>query len=209
MEQFKAIFKIAVISLLILVSTQCNDPKFQGVGVPVTPSPQPQPNPVALSACQFYKAQSLILNCHEKHNFFTQAIQKQKNVIASICAKRAFSTVWGAYFNPSPYVYDAESVKNTNFHWSFGFGNIQKGSPSAFPPNSLELKYLHLLNQFKNSLDANQMNQCLGGNYPYDGPTIIKTSFKMIKLKFLEPETFILCYREQLERYRAQKACSL
>ena len=209
MEQCRTILKIAVISLLILANTHCDDPKFQGLEVPVTPPPQQQTNSVALEACQFYKAESLILNCYEEYDFFTVVTQQRKNIIASICARKAFVAVWGAHFQPSPYVYDAENAKNTNFHWWFGFGKIQKGSPSAFPPNSLELKYLHLLGQFKNSLDANQMNQCLGGNYPYDGPKIIKTSLDMIKLNLLEPQTFILCYRNQLERYKTQNACSL
>ena len=210
MKLSKKTFKVTFICFFSLINTQCsNKPKFQNVKVPVPAPAQTTPTTVVLENCQFYKAQSLIINCYERYNFFEQGLADRKNITASVCAKQAFSQVWGANFSPSPYIYNPSAVKNTNFHWFFGFGNIQKGSPTAFPPNSLELKYQNLLNQFKISLDTNQMNQCLGGNYPFDGPTIISTSEQMIKLGNLEPKIFIKCYREQLEIYRVKKGCSL
>ena len=197
--------KLTVICLL--TNVQCSKSRFQGIGVGhVTPPPQ-QTGLVSAGECDFYKIESAIINCKEQRKFFKQTLPERKNIVSSSCLKQAFSSVWGANFNPSPYIYDPESVKNTNFHWSFSFGNIQKGSPSAFPPNSLELKYAGLSSQFQNSLDRNQMNQCLGGNYNFDGPTIINTSLNMITLGLLEPETFIRCYREQLEMYKAKRSC--
>ena len=209
MELFKKILKITVVCLFTSINAQCGKSKFQNVGGPVTLPPQTSPSPASLEECKFYKAQSLILNCKAQYNFFTEKIQERKNTITSICLKQAFLSVWGANFNPSPYIYDPEGTQNTNFHWHFGFGNIQKGSPTVFPPNSLELRYANLLNQFNSSLDTNRMNQCLGGNYPFDGPTIINTGEQMINLELLEPETFMSCYREQLEIYRAKKTCPL
>ena len=210
------ILKTILILSLVLMNLQCrNKSKFKNIEKPAAPldSPsqkkqKPPAKTVSVEECDFYKIQSTIINCHEQRNFFGQTLPERKNIVASLCLKQAFSSVWGVNFNPSPYIYDPESVKNTNFHWQFSFGNIQKGSPTAFPPNSLELKYQTLLNQFKSSIDANQMNQCLGGNYPFaDGPTIINTSLQMTNIGSLEPETFIRCYREQLEIYKAQKSC--
>ena len=206
MRQFMRYFILSVV--MLLVNVQCDRTRFKGLGSPVE-TPPGQTSVASVEECNFYKLESAIINCYEQGNFFDEAIEKRKNIVGSACLQKAFSAVWGANFNPSPYVYNPESVKNTNFNWHFSFGNIQKGSPTAFPPNSIEFKYLNLLNQFQSSLDVNQMNQCLGGNYPFDGPTIIRTSHEMIKLKLLESDTFIKCYREQLERYREQKACPI
>ena len=203
--------KVSILFLLIcLVNIQCNKRElFGGLGKPVNPSlpPVEETKPVSIEECNFYKLESAIINCYEQRNYFDEGIESRKNIIGSVCLQQAFSTVWGANFNPSPYVYNPESVKNTNFHWQFSWGNIQKGSPTAFPPNSIELKYLTLLNQFQVGIDSNQMNDCLGGNYHYDGLTMIRTSLQMIGLNLLDSETFIECYREQLERYREQKFC--
>ena len=206
MENLKKNLKITAILSLFLINVQCDIWKSRRGNVIALPPTSA--SALSIEACQFYKIETAIINCFEQRNYFKQTLSERKNIIGSVCFKQAFSGVWGANFNPSPYVYNPESVKNTNFHWHFHLGNIQKGSPSAFPPNSVELKYLNLLNQFKSSLNATQMNQCLGGNYPYDGHTIIKTSSEMINLEMLEPEVFIRCYREQLELYKGQQACS-
>ena len=212
MSIFKSFLKIAFLGFLATINLQCNKKSsFHNIGVPVTVPPLQTPvQAVGSSDCDFYKIETLLSNCYAEKSFFNQITQNQKNIIASYCFKQAFSSVWGAHFNPSPYTYDPASVQNTNFHWRFDFGNIQKGSPSAFPPNSLELRYQTLLNQFLNSLDSQRMNQCLGGNYSfYSGSTIIRTSHEMIKLKQLEPETFIRCYKEQVDTYGLKKNCSV
>ena len=208
MDTLRICFKLTVIVFLAVINIQCNKNRFKNVGPPGDTPPQTQTQPVNQAVCDFYKIETLLLNCYEKYSFFTQITQERRNIIASACFKHAFVSVWGVNFNPSPYIYDPEAVQNTNFHWRFSWGNIQKGSPSAFLPNSLELKYQSLLNQFLHSLDTAQMNQCLGGNYPFVGPTIISTSYKMISLKMLEPETFINCYRTRLETYGLQNNCS-
>jgi len=157
--------------------------------------------------CQFYKIQSLIINCHESKGYFKAKIEQQKDTIASLCAREAFSAVWNKNFNPSTYIYDPGNMKTQNFQWEVNWRNKQAGNIPR-PPNSLELKYLNLLNRFKQSLDAGQLNSCLGGNYPFSGPVITETSFHMIDLGMLEPETFVKCYRQQLELYRTKNNCS-
>ena len=77
-----------------------------------------------------------------------------------------------------------------------------------FPPGPVEQAYFQALNHFRLSVDAQQMNLCLGGNYHGDGPTIVKTGFEMAHLGFLQPKIFIKCYREQLELYRVKQSCS-
>ena len=204
MRQFMKPFILSVV--MLLVNVHCDRTRFKGLGGPVG-TPSAQTSVASVEECNFYKLESAIINCYEQGNYFDEPTESRKNIIGSACLQKSFSSVWEASFNPSPYVYNPESVKNTNFNWQFSWGNIQKGSPTAFPPNSVEIKYLNLLNQFRSSLDVNQMNQCLGGNYPFDGPTMIRTGLEMIKLDLLESDTFIECYREQLERYREQKAC--
>ena len=155
--------------------------------------------------CKFYKVQSLIIDCHEDRGFFTEQIGQRKDITATICAKQAFSKVFGVSFNPS--LPAQENSEDDGFRWWFILGNIQLGDLPPSPPHPLEIRYSHFLNYFKNSLDAEQLNQCLGGNYPLTGPVIIKTALEMIKLDMLEPETFVKCYREQLEQYGI-KACN-
>lgn len=208
------VFKLAFIFLSLLMCINCDKPnRFTGVGVPVTPQIQPQfplnQQALVLQACQFYKAQSLILNCNEEKDFFNVSLQNERNIIASVCLKQAFSSVWGTNFSPSPYLYDPEANKSSNFNWHFRLGNIQKGSASAFPPNAIEIQYLQLLDQFKQGVDANQLNQCLGGNYPHTSPIIFSTALGMIKLGHLEPEVFFKCYKDQLEAYRIKNSCPL
>ena len=186
--------------------TSSTQPRGDGSTTPPASPTQPNLGVFALEQCQFYKIQSLIINCHESKGFFTEKIPDRKNIIASVCARQAFASVWGANFNPSSLTYNPENKETPGFRWSFTWGNIHAGN-IPFPPNSLELRYLNLLNHFKNSLDAGQLNICLGGNYHGDGPTIINTSFHAIVLQLLKAETFIKCYREQLNLYSLKNKC--
>ncbi len=189
--------------VVILAGLSCKNPDFWGDD----DSSAPAGGLTASSeACQFYKAQSLIINCHERRGFFKAKIKQQKDTIAVLCAKKAFASVWGANVHPSPQTYSGAPAESANFNWWFVWGNLQAGSPPS-SPGPVEGKYLRLLNQFKSSLDTGRMNSCLGGNYPFDGPTIIKTSFNMMNLDMLEPKVFTKCYKEQLELYRAKNSC--
>ena len=209
MNIFPASLKLTFIVFLALINIQCkNKVVLENLGTPSSPQTQTQAQASSPEKCDFYKIETLLVNCYDQKEFFKQTTQERQNIIASYCFKQAFSSVWGVQFNPSPYTYNPESVQNTFFHWRFDFGNIQKGSPSAFPPNSLELRYQTLLNQFQSSLDTNRMNQCLGGNYPFSGPVIIRTSHELIKQNILEPETFSRCYKEQLDTYGVKNNCS-
>ena len=194
---------------MFLTTVHCDIFKSRGENRPYPPRPPQQdyPGSSATEQCQFYKVQSLIINCHESKGYLKAKIKQQKDTIASVCAKQAFQSVWKKGFNPSSYAYNPENTETQNFQWEINLGIKQYGNIPS-PPNPLEMKYLNLLNQFKNSLDAGQLNSCLGGNYPFDGPTIIKTSIRMINLGMLEPETFIKCYKEQLELHRVKNNCS-
>ena len=164
-------------SFLILTVIHCDRRYYRRplLFPPPNSNPIPSPYPDSIGGqCQFYKVQSLIINCQEKHNFFSLKVQQQQDIVMSSCANEAFTAVWG---------------------------------PGA--GHTAQYIYTSLLNAFKNSLDAGQLNTCLGGNYPFNGPLIIDTAIDMIGLNMLEPETFIKCYREQLELYREKYACTI
>ena len=203
MEQalLKKIFSLCFF-LFFLISSQCGKSKTQPLPVPV---PNLQTSPSFVTKCQFYKIQSSIMSCHKDKGFFTESIEQRKNIIASLCAKQAFLEVQGVSINPSL----PQSRENDSFQWWFVLGNKQWGNlPSYHLPHPLELEYQKQLAVFKNSLSLGQFNACLGGNYPFDGPTIISTGINMVKLGLLETETFLRCYREQLDLYKTKNACT-
>lgn len=192
---------------LILTTIHCDRFLFWEDDSPVPANPgQLNPGSTLSAECQFYKIQSLIVDCYANNRFFTEAIEERKNIIASLCAKQAFSTVWGTNFTPS--LPSEKNAGNNGFRWGFVWGSIQKGNPPPSHLHPLELSYYNLLITFKYSVDAHQLNACLGGNYHFDGPTIIDTSRNMINLGMLESETFVKCYKEQLNQYRVKHSCA-
>ena len=200
----KILFLFSV--FLILTGSNCYKNKTEKPGTLVTPPIPVEQNWPNFSECQFYKIRSLIINCHEKYKFFSQTIEDRKAIIASLCMQQAFSTVLGINFSPS--LPPQGNAGDSGFRWWFRWGSIRKGTLPPSPLHPVEHAYYDLLNAFKRSLDANRLNICLGGNYSFDGPTIINTSLEMINLGSLDSETFIKCYREQLDLYGSKKACT-
>ncbi len=190
----KNIFLYAL--LTILTASHCQKTKAPN------PNPHHQTTSHSPRACQFYRIQSLIINCHAKYNFFGH-VGKQQNTIGTGCAKQAFSSVWGTNFTPTAHTNNRET---SGLHWWFQLGNIQKTNLPQ-PPHYLEIEYQNLQRAFYGYVDANRLNTCLGGNYPFNVEVIISTSFEMIKLGNLTPATFTKCYRNELELYRKTNFC--
>lgn len=186
------------IFLILITGLNCENTDDR-VYIPPPTHPPPGQHLPHMDGCQFYKVQSLIINCYEEQGFFTK-IGEQRDIIASVCISPAFLQVFGVSINPS--LPQQGNNEDSWFRWWFVFGNIRAGNPPpSYPPHPLEIGYVNFLNQFQNSLDAGRLNQCLGGNYPFPGPEIINTAHEMIKLSMLEAETFVRCYREQMEQY--------
>ena len=209
--------KILFILILFLALNMIHCDKLWGNGDPTSGTSPPSQS---INSCQLYRIQSYIIDCHKKSKYFNPVSEqekediapedlrsmeeKRKKIIEIACAQQAFSTILGINAAPSS---TRENSENDILHWRFTIGNKVMGN-MPFPPSPVERFYHHALTQFKRSIDTQQMNSCLGGNYSGDGPTMVKTSFEAVHLGFLEPEVFRKCYRQQLELYRAKHSCS-
>lgn len=203
--------RLLLFSFLLLFGTSCGTgisffdkkrPTFTAHPPGVRPSPQILV--VQNEACQFYKAQNLILDCHEEENLFSAGLEQRKNLIYTGCAGKAFSAVWGTGNNFTPAIPTAPTAGFSVYYWGFF------GQPGAHFDHAVQSKYQKFLTHFKNSINPLNLNNCLGGNYPYsDVDQIINTALigTAANLSFSDPEVFLECYRAELQTYGTKNGC--
>ena len=194
--------------ILIFTASYCNEVDLGTIPTsPLVPGTPGIGVSGSVQECQFYRVQSLIMACYRDKGFFTESNSERKNTITHICVKQAFQAGLGATVQ-SPYI-PGQNNNQSGFNAWFVWGNIKAGSPPQAPPTLIEQQYYHLLNAFKNSMDVNRFSSCLSvGQTYHSAHDLIVASEFLVQNGNITPETFVNCYQEQLELYKAQKACS-